>query len=1358
MVDLNAFIPIDRRHALSRGEQLPNRTQGTALFADISGFTPLTGALAAEFGRKRGAETVLQFINPIYDALIHQLHQYGGSVIGFAGDAITCWFDGDLRDTARRATACALAMQTAMQQFAIIITPNGTEVALAIKVALASGRARRFVVGNPDIQLVDVLAGDTLQRMAQTEGYANSGEVLLSPEVVALVGAVDISEYRDDVAVIAAYHETVARQPWPVLAVDAISAETVQAWLIPAVYERITAGGGFLGELRPATALFMRFSGIDYDGDEAAGEKFNAFIRWVQSILKRYAGTLIQLTIGDKGSFLYAAFGAPYTSGEDTARALATALDLQQLPHNLAFIASVQIGVSRGQVWSGGCGSVTRRTFGVMGNQVNMSARLMAKAENGQVLVNAEHTAEVVDAFQFEHPRQIQVKGRDAPLPVTTLIGRKTTQGSLLHSDSHTPLVGQADALAQVGAWAWDSAENQGKRIILHGAAGIGKSHLAAVVCHQARDAGWRVTTALCQSVSRTTLYYPWQQLFQQLLGLPREPAIGESQADFAQTQIFLIGIRVAQINRDWLSRMPLLGDLLGLPIPDTPVTASFDPQLRQESLFALVLDMLRWWAAIQPLLLFIDSAESIDEVSVALLKSVEHGISQHPILLLMAQITPPADADTAHDSLRLLEILPLDRADTAALIHTQFDRAVTPLLVDLIFAQAHGNPYFTRELIRVLRDSGQIARRGEWWGISADLRTNLDASQLITHVDNAPRLVKNVDLTSVRINVPDSVHNIVLARIDQLPERQKLMLKVASVLGHVFQLDILVDVHPSDEKLDELRLVLSGLKSADFTDERSLLVHLFKHSTAHDVAYETLLFAQRRDLHRAVAEWYESLSHVPLDRLGNDALIAPNFAVIAFHWQHAEDREREQVFARLAGHYAAANYANAQAVRYFSRALDLTSADDYQTQFDLLLAREQVYDWMGERETQSADLNSLLHLADQLQDDKKRATVQLQIGNYHRWLGEYEPAKEAIQQAMRFAAGNPDLQLRANLMLGRLLWIQRTYQPAREQLEATLQTARKMQQRKVEADCLLNLGNINFFLGNHAQSIPLYHEAQAIYKTLDERKDQAGALVMEGLALDNTGDYAESRKLLQQALGVCRAIGYRVGENNILGNIGVNYEFVGQYDEAIAIQEQALAVSRDLEDVEGHSFALSNLTLLYGSKGDLVSAEKMANTAMPLHQMLQDKRSEAFTLTYLGHAILQSGTQLQHAKAAYLSSVAIRRELGEHHFLIDNYAGLAEIERRDQQFEAALAHVRDILAWIEANDIDAVEHPLRIYWACYQVLRDTQDASAAAVLETAHKLLHTQAEKIVDDAMRQSFLSNIAVHRAIETEIGHHG
>jgi class 3 adenylate cyclase len=201
-----AYLPQDRYQALARGSVLPEYAAGAALFADISGFTPLTETLTRELGPQRGAEELSRQLIVIYSALIAQVDQYRGSVISFSGDAITCWFDdAGLRTEDRglstklatqsselspqhsaslRALACALAMQEALSYFATVETPSGDSVALAIKVAVAAGPVRRFLIGDPQIQLIDVLAGATLSRLAAAEHQAEKGEVVASAEVV----------------------------------------------------------------------------------------------------------------------------------------------------------------------------------------------------------------------------------------------------------------------------------------------------------------------------------------------------------------------------------------------------------------------------------------------------------------------------------------------------------------------------------------------------------------------------------------------------------------------------------------------------------------------------------------------------------------------------------------------------------------------------------------------------------------------------------------------------------------------------------------------------------------------------------------------------------------------------------------------------------------------------------------------------------------------------------------------------------------------------------------------------------------------------------------------------------------------
>ena len=351
---IHAYLPQDRLRALGRGEALPGRTTGSALFADVSGFTQLTEALRETLGARRGAEELTTHLGTVYTALIAQVECYGGSVITFAGDAILCWFDEAHGPAAPRATACAFALQEAMRAFAAIALPNGATTALTLKVAIATGLARRFVVGDPTINYLDALAGATVARTSTAEHHAQRGDVILDEATVNALGApLTIHEWRSDAergerfAVVTQFGGEAAAPVLPASLRPPPAAKLV-VWMHRAVYDREQSGQeSFLTEFRPCVALFARFIGIDYDSD-AAQAQLDAFVRQAQSIAVRYDGTLIDLTIGDKGSYAYINFGALGAHEDDARRAVRAAFDLKQAAAELGFLAPLQTGITKG--------------------------------------------------------------------------------------------------------------------------------------------------------------------------------------------------------------------------------------------------------------------------------------------------------------------------------------------------------------------------------------------------------------------------------------------------------------------------------------------------------------------------------------------------------------------------------------------------------------------------------------------------------------------------------------------------------------------------------------------------------------------------------------------------------------------------------------------------------------------------------------------------------------------------------------------------------------------------------------------------------------------------------------------------
>src|SRR5258707_10976052 len=241
------YLPIDRQIALLSGETLPSISSGAALFADISGFTALTETLADALGPQRGAEELTLRLNAIYECLIAEVHRFGGSVNGFSGDAVTCWFDdqcptGATASAAARAVACGLAIQNAMQQVADVVIPGKSPVKLAMKTSIASGTASRFLVGDPAIRVFDVLVGATISRQAAGERQAAVSETIVDEPTARLLGsALHIGEWRADAestdryAVAAKLDTPIENSPWPLVDLAGISDDQLKPWLLPAI-------------------------------------------------------------------------------------------------------------------------------------------------------------------------------------------------------------------------------------------------------------------------------------------------------------------------------------------------------------------------------------------------------------------------------------------------------------------------------------------------------------------------------------------------------------------------------------------------------------------------------------------------------------------------------------------------------------------------------------------------------------------------------------------------------------------------------------------------------------------------------------------------------------------------------------------------------------------------------------------------------------------------------------------------------------------------------------------------------------------------------------------------------------------
>ncbi len=1233
METLSVYIPMDRRQALARGENLPDRAQGAALFADISGFTPLTEALARELGPQHGAEELTRHLNMVYDALITELHRYGGSVIGFSGDAITCWFDERyevsrikdeekdsalrLRPSSLRAAACALAMQQAMQRFATVPIPFGKTVSLAIKAAVATGAARRFLVGDPQIQVIDVLAGAILDRLAAAEHQAGKGEVVLDAAAAACLGdTAQFTAWRDDeetgqrFGVVGSLSSRLPPTPWSPLPPDALSEEQVRPWLLPPVYERLRSGQGeFLAELRPAVALFLRFSGIDYDRDESAEKKFDDFIREVQRVLAHYEATLMQLTIGDKGSYLYAAFGAPLAHEDDALRAASAALELRALAPTLDFIDFVHIGISQGRMRTGAYGGVLRRTYGVLGDEVNLAARLMQAAAPGQILVSKAVHQVAAAHFVWDHLPEIKVKGKTEAVAVFSLVGVKERRAVRLQAASYAlPMVGREAELALADQKLVQALQGRGQLIGITAEVGMGKTRLVAEIIRLAGERGVVGYGGECLSYGTNTSYLVWQPIWRSFFGI--DPAWDAAK----QVKVLARQLRLAFADRALLSRLPLLGAVLALPIPDNDLTRPFDAKLRKTSLEALLVDCLRGRAKITPTLLVLEDCHWLDPLSHDLLDVIGRAIADSPVMVVLAY--RPLEAQRTQtlrvsslphfSEIRLADFSPQEAKQLIILKLAQLyaSKADVPAaFVERITARAEGNPFYIEELLNYLQDQGL-----DPYGNGA-----LD-----------------------KLNLPSSLHSLVLSRVDQLDENQKITLKLASVIGRQFKVPWLWGAYPQSADARRVKADLDVLSYRELTQPDTPepeLTYLFKHIITQEAAYESLPYATRATLHDQLAHFIEKTF---------DESIARYLDLLAFHYDRSENEAKKREYLLKAGEAAQASYANAAAIDYYQRVLPLLSAEQ---KTRVMLKLGQVLELVGKWDEALRMYWQALEQAERLGDRHAPAQCQTALGELYRKRGEYDQATTWLERARAgFEALGDQAGLGQMLHFAGSLAAQRgDYENARAHYRESLKIRRKLDDRPQIANLLSNLGIVARYQGNYASARTLHEESLAMRREVGDRRAIAVSLNNLGNVALDQGDYAEARSRLEEAVALQREVGDRAYIANALNNLGNVARAQGDDATARSLYHESLVINHELGDQWAIAYVLEDMGCLAALQGQAERALRLVGAAAALREAIGAPLSPA-EQAKLERTLKPARRQLD--KAGQVSAQAEGREL----------------------------------------------------------------------------------------------------------------
>jgi predicted ATPase len=658
---------------------------------------------------------------------------------------------------------------------------------------------------------------------------------------------------------------------------------------------------------------------------------------------------------------------------------------------------------------------------------------------------------------------------------------------------------------------------------------------------------------------------------------------------------------------------LPLLGAVLNIQIPDNELTASFDAKLRKESLESLLLDCLRAWSHEAPLLLVLEDSQWIDPLSKDLLEVIGRAVADMRVLILLAYREEQAErrpttrlSELPHFTEVRLGDLPSDEIEQ--LVRYKLGQiygeglSLQPALIRQITARAEGNPFYIEELLNYLRDRGLSAQQ--------------------------PAALEQVQL-------PSSLHSLILSRIDQLSENQQTMMKVASVIGRVFEAAMLRGIYQplgSEDRVRHELEILSALDLMSLDTPEPELTYLFKHILTREVAYETLSFATRALLHEQIGKYIEVTYPGELDQY---------LDLLAYHYDHSENREKRREYLLRAGEAAQATYANAAAVSYYRRLLPLQPAEQ---QASVMLQLGQVLELMGEWQAAEENYRKAEELAGQLRAQPAQAHAQHALGWLLRKRGQYAEAEAWLSRARESyqTTGDPAGVSRTLADTGEIQRLQGKYAEAKTYYDQSLQLAGQLEDpsalRAARAHALKGAGTVATWQGDYVTARALNEESLALRRDLGDTPGVATLLNNLGIIARFQHDLAGARQMNEESLSLFREIGDRWAVGQLLNNQACVASDQGQYAEARSLLQESLAIRRQLGDKAGLALSLNTLADVVLDEGDYGSARPLLDESLVLSRELGDQTAIAYLIEdYAGLAAAEG----RHEHALQLAGFA---------------------------------------------------------------------------------------------------------------------
>ena len=1064
-------------------------------------------------------------------------------------------------------------------------------------------------------------------------------------------------------------------------------------------------------EQKPVAVLVISFTFPDAS-DAVGFAPWTAATRWERAVAERIEG-FGGVFLARSPSRYTALFGIPRALEQMPQRAVQAALAI----HRAAAQASaprpdLRAAVHVGEVRFDTTASDPVAQLFPVGDTLSLPERLLGHAGSGEVLVSPNVGRRIERSFELQ-ARTLQLGPHDADrLTAHAVVHQRArlVSGERLDDGVPTRFVGRERELDVLFDIFTRATSGHGQVVFIAGEAGIGKSRLVAEFQRRLAGTPHRWIEGHCASYGTSTPFLPIIDGLRRYLGIDDRDDEGSAGAKIEH--------EVVRLGPDVAWTLPFVKQLLSLEVGDEAVR-TLDSASRRSELFRALRALTLRAAETEPLVLVIEDLHWIDPASEEFLMFIADGIAATRALLVLSHrsgYSHPFPDRSYHVRVALAPLSgnSMDAMTGALLGGPDVPAALSALIAD----KADGNPFFAEELVKSLLEQGALRRENGRIMLARDLS---------------------------EIAVPDTVQDVLIARIDRLAEESRRAIQIASVIGREFALRLLARI---TEAGDHIHTQVEDLRSLELIYEKALhpeLAYMFKHALTHDVAYDSVLLERRKLLHRTIGRAIEELY---ADRL------AEHYETLAHHFSRGEDWERAVLYHERSAEKASATHANRAVVTHCRAALMIAErrggrvSDDVRARLNERLGQACFY--LSEYAPSAAAYEEA---AARSADMQSRTLRTASAGFSHFWAHQYEQAQRCIDAGLALSRrhGTPAGEAMSLVVRGFYRGVHDASVTGYERdLQQALTLCTAHPHEPVEAFARFQVAMVAEWTGAYDTAVEVATQAIALGRKLGMPDVIIFATWFLGKARCCTGDYGGAIALLEEAYQLCDRIGDRAWKSRLLNTLGWCFAEIGSIEPARTYNEQAMRLAQDIGDPEILANADINLATNHLAVGDI---DRALSYLEPIEATLARPGDPWMRWRYTLHVRHTRG-QIELVRGEPDKALALAEEEAR---------GAREHRAPKVETRALTLRAAALLALERADEADATAHEVlglaeriryrRGVWEAHRLLaavmrRVGKASSATKHAAQARAVAEETAGSLADAALRRRLIATVVDDR----------